>query len=340
MSSTIFLVLNPNSRETHANLLEKITPPIHPSSGYGSRPDQVPKSSTGEWCQVVSSYLTIRADIGETTPYIRTDCKVKTVEFFSAYPVFSLDEAARILAPPGGRTGAVERLKHHLESGRLTLVARGVYAVVPAGISPGRFRPDPILVAAAARPDGIFSHHSALELLGVAQSAWNQCMLYTMRRRRALAMDGTTVRFFADPEALRTKRSRHLGTRRVERRGKLFETTGPERTVVEGFRRPALTGGLEELVRSASAFPTLDLDLLDAILRRFAVGNLWAATGWFLERFRQNFAVPDRVLARFERQRPRSPQYMERGHRGGALASRWNLILPEALMRAGEADEP
>jgi hypothetical protein len=28
--------------------------------------------------------------------------------------------------------------------------------------------------------------------------------------------------------------------------------------------------------------------------------------------------VPDRVLARIERQRPRSPQYLERGHRGGA----------------------
>ena len=265
---------------------------------------------------------------------------MKTAEFFSAHPVFSLDEAARTLAPPGGRSGAVERLKHHLESGRLTLVARGVYAVVPGGISPTRFRPDPVLVAAAARPDGIFSHHSALELLGVAHSAWNQCTLYTMRRRRPLAMDGTVIRFFDDPEPLRTKRSRHLGTRRVERRGKLFETTGPERTLVEGFRRPALTGGLEELVRSASAFPTLDLDLLDAILRRFAVGNLWAATGWFLERFRQNFAVPDRVLARIERQRPRSPQYLERGHRGGALASRWNLILPEVLMRPGEADEP
>jgi len=71
----------------------------------------------------------------------------------------------------------------------------------------------------------------------------------------------------------------------------------------------------------------------------YDTANLWAATGWFLERFRQNFAVPDRVLARIERQRPRSPQYLERGHRGGAFASRWNLIVPEVLMRPGEADE-
>jgi hypothetical protein len=57
-----------------------------------------------------------------------------------------------------------------------------------------------------------------------------------------------------------------------------------------------------------------------------------------LERFRRNFAVLDRVPARIERQRPRSPQYLERGHRGGALASRWNLTLPEVLMRPAEAD--
>ena len=40
-----------------------------------------------------------------------------------------------------------------------------------------------------------------------------------------------------------------------------------------------------------------------------------------------------------ERRRPRSPQYLERGTRGGVLASRWNLILPEVLVSAGEPNE-
>jgi predicted transcriptional regulator of viral defense system len=265
--------------------------------------------------------------------------KVKTVEFLATHPVFSLDEAARILAPPGGRAGTVERLKHYLETGRLKLATRGVYAVVQPGASANRFRPDPILVAAAARPDGIFSHHSALELLGAAHSTWNQCTLYTEQRRRPLVLDGASVRFLEYPGPLHTARHRHLGTRRVERRGRLLETTGPERTLVEGFRRPALTGGLEELVHSASGFTTLDLDLLDAILRRYGIANLWAATGWFLERFQQSFHVPSRVLRRMERHCPRSPQYLERNRRGGTLAPRWNLILPQVLARPGEADE-
>jgi len=286
-----------------------------------------------------ASDLTFRDDTGDTIPHMNSSNKVKTADYFVTRPVFSLEEAARALAPPRGRAGAVERLKHHLQAGRLKLVERGLYAVVPVGIAVERFQPDPFLVAKAARPDGIFSHHSALELLGVAHSNWTQCTLYTARRRKPLAMEGVTIRFLDHPDPFRKESHRQLGVRKIERRGKLLEATGPERTLVEGFRRPALAGGLEELVRSAAAFPTLDLDLLEAILRRYDTANLWAATGWFLERFRKSFGAPESILSRIEHNRPRSPQYLDRSQRGGTLAARWKLILPEVLMRPGEADE-
>ncbi len=47
--------------------------------------------------------------------------------------------------------------------------------------------------------------------------------------------------------------------------------TGPERTLVEGFRRPGLVGGLEELVVPAAGFATLDLEQLEEVLRRYGV---------------------------------------------------------------------
>ena len=118
-----------------------------------------------------------------------------------------------------------------------------------------------------------------------------------------------------------------------------MRTTGPERTLVEGFRRPGLVGGLEELVLSASGFSTLDLDLLEKVLHKYAIANLWAAVGWFLERFQQAFYVPEIMLERLAQHRPRSPHYLERNRRGGVLAARWNLILPEALASLGEPDE-
>lgn len=255
---------------------------------------------------------------------------MNTAAFFAIHPVFSLDEANRALAPRGGRPGTVARLKHHLASGRLKLVSRGVYAVVPAGVAAADFLPDPLLVAAAARPDAIFAYHSALELLGVAQSAWNRYTVYTSRRRGRLPLDRSDVLFFDDPQPLRTSDRRHLGTRKVEQRGRLLEVTAAERALVEGLRKPPLVGGLEELLQSAAAFPALDLDLLHGVLATYRTARLWAATGWFLERFQQTFSVSDDFLADLERQRPQTVHYLERGQRGGRLAARWNLVLPES----------
>jgi len=264
---------------------------------------------------------------------------VKTAEFFATHPVFSLDEAATALAPKGGRAGAVERLKYHLETGTLKLVVRGIYAVCPPGIPVDRFQPDPVLVASAVRPEGIFSHHSALELLGVAHSVWHQCTLYVKRRRRPLRLDGTTIRFLDHPGPMRSVDKEQLGILRVERHGRFLRATGPERTLVEGFRRPALAGGLEELVLSASGFSTLDLDLLEKVLQGYGMASLWAAVGWFLERFRQDFHVPERILETLARHRPRSPYYLHRNSRGGVMVQRWNLIIPEALAKLGEPNE-
>lgn len=286
------------------------------------------------------SDLTFRGDMRDIIPHIAMRRKVQTPDFFATHPVFSLEEAARALEPPGGRAGTVERLKYHLAAGRLVRVAREIYAVVPPDVAAERYQPDPFLVAAAIRPEGVFSYHSALELLGAAHSVWNQCTLFAQQRRRPLALGATSLRFLDHPKPLRSSRRRHLGTRRVERRGRLLRVTGPERTLAEGFRRPDLVGGLEELVVSAAGFPTLDLELLEEVLRRYRVRSLWAAVGWFLERFHRTFHVPEVTLRRLERHRPSAPQYLVRDSRGGALAPRWNLILPRELTRVSEPDEP
>jgi len=286
-----------------------------------------------------STHLTIRVIMGSIPPRNGMKRKTGTDGLFARRPVFSLEEATRELAPPGGRAGTVARLKHHLATGRLRLLARGVYAVVPPGMAPEALRPDPFLVAAAARPDAVFTHHAALELLGAAHSVWNECTAYTSKRRRRIEFDGTTVRFLDRPAPMVERSGRQLGTRKVERRGRLLETTGPERTLVEGFRRPHLVGGLEELVRSAAGFATLDLDLLGAVLERYGVANLWAATGWFLERSRDVFHVQEEVLEWHASRVPVSAQYLDRGRRGGTLQRRWNLIVPTELERFGGPDE-
>lgn len=265
--------------------------------------------------------------------------QVPTNEFFALHPVFSLTTAERELAPKGGRPATLERLKHHLETGRLLLLAREIYAVVPIGLERKRFSCDPCLCALSTRPDAVFSHHTALQLLGAAHSVSNRCTIYTAQPRRALRLPGMTIHYLAPPAAMRTRSARPFASQSVAHLGQLLQVTGPERTLVEGLRKPSLCGGLEELLASAAGFPTLDLDLLQQVLCRYESAQLWAATGWFLERTRKSFHVDRGTLSRFERRRPATPRYLLRAQRGGMLARRWNMIVPPQLETLGEHDD-
>src|SRR5712692_3510030 len=89
-----------------------------------------------------------------------------TASYLAKNPVFTVGDLRWALGGARNRRDALERVKYYLNRGKLKPVARGVYAIVPVGVDAAAFKPDRFLVAAAVRPDTVFSHHSALELLG------------------------------------------------------------------------------------------------------------------------------------------------------------------------------
>ncbi len=262
-----------------------------------------------------------------------------TNTFLQTHRVFNLDEAVQALAPSGGRKATLERLSYAADRGKLLKLARGVYASVPLGIEPGKFLPDRFLAAKALRPDAIFSHHSALELLGASHSEWRLCTAYSARRAQLFELDGLELRFLSHPQPLLRKQAAGLGTRSVHRLDRELRVTGPERTLIDGFRRPDLVGGLAEFVESAAGFPVLELPLLFELLEAFGQKLLWAAVGWFLETYRATFFVSDDDLALIDKHAPRAPLYLARDQRGGMLVRRWNLIVPDVLVKGKEPDE-
>ncbi|MFQ5653563.1 MAG: hypothetical protein ACE5GW_02385 [Planctomycetota bacterium] len=262
--------------------------------------------------------------------------RLSTDDFLATHPVFSLEDFAAAIGT--GRPGALERVKHHARRGRLKRVAKGIYAAVPRGMESDGFIADRYLVAAAARPEGILSHHAALELLGAALREWSECTVLCAVRRSTITLNGVDVRFLLYPTALRRKGAERLGVRHTQRQGRSIAHSGPERTLVDGFRQPRLVGGLDELVASAASFGVLDLDLLEKVLASYAQSGLWACVGWFLERHQERFLVPDAFLTRLESERPRSAHYVprsQRSHRGGVFVRRWSLVFPEGLAGDG-----
>ncbi len=258
-----------------------------------------------------------------------------TATYLREHPVFDLGHMAAKLGLSGGSRAAHERAKYHAGKGRLKRVARGIYAVVPPGVVSKAFIPDKFLVAHAARPGGVFCYHSALELLGVAQSAWTDCTVFASNRRTPVAFGQTTIRFLIPPASLKAV-PEGFAESVVHREGARLQATGPERTLVEGFRRLQHVGGLEELWASAAAFGVLDLKLVVDVLKRYDEQLLWGATGWFLEEHRERFFVSDEVLDELYQRRPRAPRYLVRGARGGTLNARWNLILPPSMISGWE----
>ena len=262
-----------------------------------------------------------------------------TSTFLQTHRVFNLDEATQVLAPSGGRKATLERLKYSVVCGKVKKLARGVYASVPPGVEPEKFQPDRFLVAAALRSDAVFSHHSALELLGAAHSEWRFCTAYSARRSQAFDLAGQEIRFLLQPQSLVRHQAVDLGVRSVHRLDRELRVTGPERTLIDGFRRVDLVGGVAEFVESVAGFPVLELPLLFELLDAFGQKGLWAAIGWFLDTYRTTFYVGDEDLAVIDKHVPKAPLYLSRNQRGGVLVRRWNLIVPDVLVEGWEPDE-
>lgn len=231
------------------------------------------------------------------------------------------------------------RVKYHLARGRLKLVEKGVYAVVPPGLEVARFVPDRFLVAAALRSDAVLAYHSALELLGYAHSVYEDAFYLTARRRKDLGLDGGRVRSLLHPKPLRENREEAYGVETRERLGVKLRVTGPERTLVDCLAAPRYAGGLEEVFQSAGAIPALDLEVLSGYLDRLGQRRLYAVVGFFLEREAKRLFVPDEFLDRVARKCPVARVYLEPARRGGQLQTRWNLIVPDRWATGREAVE-
>jgi predicted transcriptional regulator of viral defense system len=268
---------------------------------------------------------------------VRRQTPFSLAAFLSERPVFRLEDLQ------GARGHATSRqsrslLAHHLATGRVQGVERGLFVAVPAGVAAERFAPDPFLVAIASRPDAVFCYHAALELHGVAHSDWSRVTVFTSSPRPPLSLGHATVEFLPHPLPLQRRGLTLLGNDTLPYGRTSLLVTGPERTLVDGLRQPGRVGGLGELLDSVGSWTTLDFDLLAEVLEAYDQHNLWAALGWLAEREAPRWRTPSGFLDRCRDHRPRGLQYLVRDARGGARVPAWRLILPPGVTPDRDAD--
>ena len=254
-------------------------------------------------------------------------------DFFAQHPVFTRETLVRHLAePPGGgpRPGTVRALlRYHQSTGRILSVRRGLYASVPQGSKPETAPVDAYLVGALGYPQGVLGYHTALELQGLAHSTFEAIQILVPRAQRGWTFRGVDFHPIQPREAL-GKSALTLEVEYVDRLGFDVPVTSAARTLVDVLDRPDLAGGWEEIWRSLEGLRLVDAAAVLRYLERLGNATTAGLVGYFLEQHRESLNVNEPTLKTFESLRPRGKHYLDRT-KGGRLAKRWNLIVPEAI---------
>jgi predicted transcriptional regulator of viral defense system len=231
--------------------------------------------------------------------------------FFPGDPL-SLKEAGEALG--GDQKGASRALSYLVRRGYFTRVRNRLW--LRAGASC-----DPYRIGARVTEPYAFVYGSALALHGGGASLRTEVLIASSHRFDAFEFDGVLFRHTAPwPEGALTKVS--VGPEFVW-------VTSLERTIVDCVRIPANAGGIEELMRSLGALPSIDPELVLRWVDHYGEANLAGRLAVALES--ADLLTNQELGNQLKSRRPRSRIYLEPSQRGGKLSSRWNVIVPDHL---------
>ncbi|MGA1841645.1 MAG: type IV toxin-antitoxin system AbiEi family antitoxin domain-containing protein [bacterium] len=254
--------------------------------------------------------------------------------FFNKHPVFTIDEFLSSFKK-AKMTSVYSNLKYYLKKGRLRIIKRGVYYVIPEESSSDKFYPDSLLVASRLSKDAVIGFHSALELMGYAHSVFHRFFYYTDLRKRIFKFKDDEFISVKIPERLKKNNSVQLGIKEEYYHNAIVRFTNRERTFVDCLDRPEFGGGIEEVYRCVEKYPYLNFDEIMAYLDALGKNILYAKTGVFLQQHREQFFVEEELLKELKKRAPVSAVYFDSERKKGKLVKEWNLMVPDIIIKRG-----
>jgi len=255
--------------------------------------------------------------------------------FFNAHPVFTRREFEEFLISRGTTNPETWKslLYHHRKKHNIAMIKKGLYLAIPPGSEEDSLPVDGFLIASRCKEDAILAYHTALEVHGRAHSLHEQYIYLTeSASHRPFSFRNILYRAIPFPKILQVKKKSFWGVETIDRSGLDARVTSLERTLVDVLHRPELCGGWEEVWRSLSTVEYYDLEQLIEYALLLENATTIAKTGFFLEQHKKSLMVEEFHLKRLEEFKPKQPHYLNRGHRSGRLVSRWNLVVPEAVL--------
>ena len=261
---------------------------------------------------------------------------MRPVDYFATHPLFRFQDFASAHREGAARKPVASQavLRQHVRAGHLLHVRRGLYAVVPHGTRAEDLPIDPYLLASRLAPDAVIAYHSALQLHGRAHSLSRRVTYLTCTRAKPFEFRGSE--FVPVPVRPSLRRLPDLGGGFIDvrRNGLPVRVTTLERTLVDVLDAPRHGGGWEEIWRSLESVEFFDVDAVTDYALKLGSAVTVAKVGFFLEQHREELMLEESHLARLQEHAPSQPMYLERGRReSGKLLARWNLVVPERVVK-------
>ncbi len=229
-------------------------------------------------------------------------------------------------------------LKQHVAAGRLVHIRRGLYATVPAGVSPESVQIDPYLLATRLSDDAVVACHAALQFHGKAYSVWRRYHYFTSARQQPLVFRDLEFIPVQTPATLRVLEDTGGGVVEHRHAGGRARVATLERTLVDVLDAPRRCGGWEEVWRSLEMVEFFDLDAVIEYTSKLKSAVTAARVGFYLEQHREALMVEERHLKALRDHAPAQPRYLDARREHGKLVAGWNLIVPERLLAQAWAE--
>jgi predicted transcriptional regulator of viral defense system len=259
-----------------------------------------------------------------TKPQIETD--TPALAFFGAHPIFRYDDFSKAYRAAGKSKAAARAIvQHHVRTGRLENVQRGVYRYLPAEL-------DRFALGAQLTEDATIAYGSAVEFHRLMKTAAPQKTITVMTagRIRDLKYGGHTYESVA-PRAMKVGIAEYPGLHQPVR------VTTPARTIADIIDRPELGPGLQHVFQI----------LLNSTLNPWEIAEAASKLGRaqtamrlaYLLSIHPRYAKPPASELE-EVYRPKHAFYWdaETKRGGGRFVQRWNLIVPHKLFEQWHRD--
>lgn len=269
---------------------------------------------------------------------------MQLIEFFDQHPIFTNEDFEHYLISHGSTNSHTHRalLAYHLKKQHIKHVRRGLYVSIPIGLrhQAENFIVDPFLIAGHVSKDAVIAYHSAFDFHGISYSTYHHFTFMSENKIRPFTFQNADFTCRSFPKALVEKNLTHFEVITADRQGIDIMVTSIERSLVDAIDRPNYAGGWEEIWRSASHIPILNLDKIINYVMLLNNATLCAKLGFFLEQHKDHFNLDEHILSILEEKKPQGIHFLERSKReSGKLLKRWNLVVP-AYINKQSWEEP